>query len=123
MNSIEELLNRIVSDKKLRTSLSEAAKAGTADSFLKSQNIGVQELTDDETAAATGGAAIISAPPKRIVPFGCRRPTPCSGMTHFFYQNPKNRSESYFICDVCSSVHRVTERGDGSVDIKVIPFK
>lgn len=121
MKNFDELMKELASDEKLRGSLSEAAKSGKVDSFLKSQGVGSRELTDDETAAVTGGTFDIYLSPNAPAPFPCKRPTPCGGTAKLGCTNPYNHKEHYYFCDVCRAIHYVKENLDGSLYIEVTP--
>lgn len=121
MKNFDELMKELASDENLRVSLSEAAKSGKVDSFLKTQGVGSRELTDDETAAVTGGTMDIYLSPNAPAPFPCRRPTPCGGTAKLCCTNPYNDKEHYYTCDICYAIHYVKENPDGSMDIEVTP--
>lgn len=121
MKNFDELMKELASDENLRVSLSEAAKSGKVDSFLKTQGIGSRELTDDETAAVTGGTMHINFLPKAPAPFPCQCPTPCGGTAKICCTNPYNDKEHLYTCDICHAIHYVKEKPDGSMDLEVIP--
>lgn len=118
MKFIDKLMKKIVSDEKLRVSLSKAAKSGTADSFLKSQGLGAYELTDDEAAEARGGS-IFTRPSQNApsaIPCHCNH---CRGTANLFCSNPSNVNEHYYICDTCYAIHLVNVQADGSSEMSV----
>ena len=117
MKSIDELMKEIASDEKLRASLSEAAKSGTVDCFPKSQGVDAHELTDDETAAATGGSAdVLLSPPD---PFPCKRSRPCGGVVSYLLRIPHYDNAYAYSCSMCNTVHFIILHEDGSMEIRV----